>query len=113
MDNNNNEKDVTETISSFIEKGTEVFTKKTKTITDQIAKERKKLEIKSQIGQHERQISKAYERIGKAYYEHIESGASMNNLDDITALVRSNLKVVELLNEQLSNLEDTETKTEE
>ena len=68
----NNEKDFTETISSLIEKGTETLNKTTKTITDQLAKERKKLEIKSQIGQHERQLSKAYERLGKAYFDQME-----------------------------------------
>lgn len=108
----NNEKDFTETISSLIEKGTETLNKTTKTITDQLAKERKKLEIKSQIGQHERQLSKAYERLGKAYFDQMESGAAMENVDDVTALIRSNRKVVKLLNEQLKQFEDKET-TEE
>ena len=105
----NNEKDFTETISSLIEKGTETLNKTTKTITDQLAKERKKLEIKSQIGQHERQLSKAYERLGKAYFDQMESGSAMENVDDVTALIRSNRKVVELLNEQLKQFEDKET----
>ena len=105
----NNEKDFTETISSLIEKGTETLNKTTKTITDQLAKERKKLEIKSQIGQHERQLSKAYERLGKAYFDQMESGAAMENVDDVTALIRSNRKVVKLLNEQLKQFEDKET----
>ena len=108
----NNEKDFTETISSLIEKGTETLNKTTKTITDQLAKERKKLEIKSQIGQHERQLSRAYERLGKAYFDQMESGAAMENVDDVTALIRSNRKVVKLLNEQLKQFEDKET-TEE
>ncbi len=108
----NNEKDLTETISSLIEKGTETLNKTTKTITDQISKERKKLEIRSQIGQHERQLSKAYERIGKAYFEEKENGTAMEDLTDVIALVRSNRKVVELLNDQLAQFEEKE-KTEE
>lgn len=109
----NNEKDLTETISSLIEKGTETFNKKTKNITDQIAKERKKLEIRSQIGQHERQLSKAYERIGKAYYDEKETGVASEDLTDVIALVRSNRKVVELLNEQLAQFEEKTEKVEE
>ena len=37
---------------------------------------------------------------------------AMENVDDVTALIRSNRKVVELLNEQLKQFEDKET-TEE
>ena len=42
----------------------------------------------------------------------MESGSAIENVDDVTALIRSNRKVVELLNEQLKQFEDKET-TEE
>lgn len=103
----NNEKKVQDKINEFIEKGTETFKSTSKTLTDQLVKERKKLEIRSQIGQHERQIHKAYERIGEAYCKHLETGESLDSLEDVIALVQSNKKVIELLNDQLSQLVDT------
>ena len=87
-------------------KGVETFETSTKDLSVKLQKEKKKVELKSQIGQHERQMAKAYERIGEAYYNHVENGAEMENLEDIFDLLRSNHKVIALLEEQMKELDD-------
>ena len=68
-------------------------------------KERKKVEIRAQIGHHERAVTKAYTRLGEAYFNNVENGASMDSAKDVLDLIKSNKKVVELLQEQLKSLE--------
>lgn len=94
------------TAKKVLDFGTEKVKDGTKDITAKLQIERKKLEIKSQIGQHERQMSKAYERIGEAYCKHLETGSPMEAMNDVLEIIRSNKKVVELLQEQLSSIEE-------
>ena len=96
-------------VTEQVNKTTKLLSENNKDITELLRRERKKMEIRSQIGQHQRQVSKAYERIGQAYYEHTEQGKSMDYIKDVMDLLRSNLKVIDLLNEQLKQLEPEDT----
>lgn len=93
-------------LSKIAEKSAEKLSGTTKDLSKKVNAERKKLEVKSQIGQHERQITKAYERLGEAYYKHTVSGTPMDGLDDIMEVIRSNQKVISLLEIQLKQLDN-------
>ena len=95
-----------ETAKKIVNFGTEKVKDGTKDLSSRLQVERKKIEIKSQIGQHQRQMSKAYERIGEAYYKHLETGNPVEGVNDVLEIIRSNKKVVELLQEQLTSLEE-------
>jgi len=83
-----------------------LFNEGTKDFSGTVKKERKKMEIKSQIGEHTRALNKAYTRLGEAYYNSKTAGKSEPaNMQDVMDLIRSNRKVVELLNDQLEALE--------
>lgn len=77
----------------------------TKDLSDTIAKERRKIELRSEIGERSRALVKAYARLGEAYYESLQNRRSMDDMKDVVALIDSNRKVVDLLNDQLSGLE--------
>lgn len=101
--------EVKKIVTNQVNKAAKLLAENNRDITEVLRKERKKLEIRSQIGQHQRQVAKAYERIGQAYYEHEEQGKSMDYIKDVMDLLRSNLKVIDLLNEQLKQLEPEDT----
>jgi len=74
----------------------------TKDFSGTMEKERRKMDLRSQIGQHRRAVQKAYERIGEAYV----SGRPMTEMQDVIELVKSNNKLIDMLGEQLKQLED-------
>ena len=86
--------------------GAEKVVGSTKDLSTRLQVERKRIEIKSQIGQHQRQMSKAYERIGEAYYKHLETQQPVEGINDVLDIVRSNKKVIDLLKEQLAAIDD-------
>ena len=88
-----------------VEKGTEKLGDTSKDLSEKIGSEKKKVELRSQITTHERQISKAYEKLGEAYYEHEINGRKMVSLDDLVDVVKSNKKVIRLLEEQIEQLD--------
>ena len=77
----------------------------TKDLSDTIARERKKIELRSQIGEHTRSLNKSYIRLGEAYYESLKSGREMDDMSDVLTIIESKRRLVELLNEQLGDLE--------
>ena len=95
-----------EMFTKVFNKSVEAFEAGTKELSVRLQKEKKKVELKSQIGQHERQMAKAYERMGEAYFKHLEEGVEMEPMDDILDLLRSNKKVIALLQEQPNELEE-------
>lgn len=95
-------------VEKIIKETSKTVTKGTKDITTIISKEQKKVEIKSQIGQHKRNVTKAYARLGEAYFKHETEGATMEGTEDVMDILKSNLKVIRLLQDQLDQLEDNE-----
>lgn len=61
-----------------------------------------KLKLRAEIGQNERDITKAYARLGEAYYEAKVNNAEMSDVNDVMDLIRSKKKLVELLREKLN-----------
>lgn len=99
-------------LNDTVDKGVKIVNESTKDITDSLKKERKKMEIRSQIGEHQRALTKAYTRLGEAYYASKSTGKAMENTEDVEGLIKSNRKVVELLSEQLEALEKQNGETE-
>ncbi|MBQ9328154.1 MAG: hypothetical protein IJ225_06425 [Solobacterium sp.] len=77
----------------------------TKDLTDRIKLERKKMELRSEIGEHQRALTKAYTRLGEAYYESLNTNRSMDDMKDVISLVETNRKLIGLLEGQLASLE--------
>ena len=77
----------------------------TKELTEAVKKEQKKMELRSQIGEHTRALNKAYTRLGEAYYASASEHKAMTDVSDVMALIQSNRKLVDLLKEQLKRLE--------
>lgn len=65
-----------------------------------------KLKLRAEIGQNERDITKAYARLGEAYYEARINNAEMSDVNDVLDLIRSKKKLVELLKEKLDAMND-------
>jgi cell shape-determining protein MreC len=82
----------------------------TKEISDTFAKERKKIELRSEIGEHNRALTKAYTRLGEAYYESLKNNRSLDDMKDVIALIDSNKRLIGLLNDQLKAMEGSENK---
>ena len=77
----------------------------TKDISAAFQAERKKMELRSEIGDHTRTLNKAYMRLGEAYYNSTAEHKAMEDVKDLMALIQSNRKLVQLLQNQLNSLE--------
>ena len=76
-----------------------------KDLTDALKKERRKIELRSEIGDHSRALTKAYTRLGEAYYDAVSAHREIGDVSDIMSLISTNKKLVELLSQQLEELE--------
>ena len=94
------------TFMEAVGKAAKIVESSTKELSGTVNKERRKMEIRSQIGQHQRNVTKAYTRLGEAYFKYVEKGESMSGVGDVLDILRSNTKVIELLNEQLKALDE-------
>ena len=72
-----------------------------------------KLKLRAEIGQNERDITKAYNRLGQAYYEAKVNNAEMSDVNDVLDLIRSKKKLVELLQEKLDAMSASDSDTQE
>ena len=78
----------------------------TRDIQKAIQSERRKMELRSEIGEHTRALNKAYARLGEACYEAQESGRKdLAESADLFDLIRNKRRLIELLQEQLETLE--------
>lgn len=93
--------EVTEKASRLIDSGA-------KDLPETLNREKKKMDLRSQIGKNRRAVQKAYTRVGEAYFNYVEYGTSMDEMRDVVDLIRSNNKVIELLEEQLAQMEAEE-----
>jgi len=81
----------------------------TKDFQTTMMNERKKVELRSEIGEHRRALNKAYTRLGEAYYEaQVSKTKQMSDVSDVVDIVSNNLRLIELLENQLKALEKEE-----
>lgn len=99
-DNDEFEKKFNDMLNGFTRKVNDV----TKDVMSRLSDEKEKAQVRSEIGRHSRDLSRAYEKLGRQYYESVTSGKEMD-VKDTMELIRSKELLVKLLNEKLESLE--------
>lgn len=98
-----------EKLEALFDETVKFLTDNAEALSNRIDIEKNKIDIKSQIGHHERVIRKNYARLGEAYYDYMENYGSMEKTEDLLESIKTNKKVIELLNAQLAELEKKTT----
>ena len=76
----------------------------TKEVVTRFDAEMEKARIRSEIGHNSRDLIKAYEKLGRAYYESRSENKEMEEMKDTFELIRSKELLIRLLNEKLDGL---------
>ena len=95
------EKKVNDMVDDLMKKVNDVA----KEVVTRFDSEKEKAQIKSEIGHNSRDLTKAYEKLGRAYYESVSKGEPMEDMKDTMEMIRSKELLVKLLNEKLDNLD--------
>ena len=95
------EKKVNDMVDDLMKKVNDVA----KEVVTRFDSEKEKAQIRSEIGHNSRDLTKAYEKLGRAYYESVSKGEPMEDMKDTMEMIRSKELLVKLLNEQLDNLD--------
>lgn len=105
-ENNKNdefEKKFNEVFNGFVKKMNDV----TKDVVTVVSSEKEKAQIRSEIGHNTRDLSRAYEKLGREYYASVKEGTELN-CKDTFELIRSKELLISLLNEKLEGMNKTE-----
>lgn len=95
------EKKVNDMVDDLMKKVNDVA----KEVVTRFDSEKEKAQIRSEIGHNSRDLTKAYEKLGRAYYESVSKGEPMEDMKDTLEMIRSKELLVKLLNEKLDNLD--------
>ena len=95
------EKKVNDMVDDLMKKVNDVA----KEVVTKFDSEKEKAQIRSEIGHNSRDLTKAYEKLGRAYYESVSKGEPMEEMKDTMEMIRSKELLVKLLNEKLNNLD--------
>lgn len=95
------EKKVNDMVDDLMKKVNDVA----KEVGTRFDSEKEKAQIRSEIGHNSRDLTKAYEKLGRAYYESVSKGEPMEDMKDTMEMIRSKELLVKLLNEKLDNLD--------
>ena len=95
------EKKVNDMVDDLMKKVNDVA----KEVVTRFDSEKEKAQIRSEIGHNSRDLTKAYEELGRAYYESVSKGEPMEDMKDTMEMIRSKELLVKLLNEKLDNLD--------
>ena len=93
--------DMNKKFSDFIDRAMQKAGETSKDILAKLDVEKNKAEIKAEIGYNERDLRKAYEKVGRDFFAAKEAGKEYNTDNSTFDLIRSKEKVIELLNEKL------------
>ena len=95
------EKKVNDMVDDLMKKVNDVA----KEVVTRFDSEKEKAQIRSEIGHNSRDLTKAYEKLGRAYYESVSKGEPMEEMKDTIEMIRSKEMLVKLLNEKLDGLD--------
>lgn len=95
------EKKVNDMVDDLMKKVNDVA----KEVVTRFDSEKEKAQIRSEIGHNSRDLTKAYEKLGRAYYESVSKGEPMEDMKDTMEMIRSKEMLVKLLNEKLDGLD--------
>ena len=100
--------DFNKTISDVTEKVVNAVHERRRKVLNHLEAEQKKAQIRSEIGHNQRELTKAYEKLGRDCYAAISEGRTAEPDAAAIELLRSKEKVVELLNEKLVALKENQ-----
>ncbi|MBR3312353.1 MAG: hypothetical protein IKG15_11105 [Solobacterium sp.] len=95
-----------EKLNSFVDKASKMIQDGSKNVISMLDKEKNKAEIRAEIGHNARDLSKAYEQLGREYCAALAANKTFVPKESAMELIRSKEKVIELLNEKLDKLEE-------
>ena len=95
------EKKVNDMVDDLMKKVNDVA----KEVVTRFDSEKEKAQIRSEIGHNSRDLTKAYEKLGREYYESVSKVEPMEDMKDTMEMIRSKELLVKLLNEKLDNLD--------
>lgn len=94
-------KNLTEQVTSTVVTGAKVVSETAMTQYD-------RLKTKNEISQYEKDIMKAYARIGEVYYNAQEKDAEMVDVSDVIELISSKKKLIAMLEDKLYQEDEAE-----
>ncbi len=93
-------------VNEFVDKASRTIEEGSKTLLSKIDYEKRKAEIRSEIGHTSRDLTKAYEKLGREFYEAKTAGKEFEDVFNTFELIRSKEKVLELLHDKLTQIEN-------
>lgn len=97
--------DITKFVSDAAVKVGEAVNTGVKNVSEYAKLQKKKMEIKAQIGEHNKALAKNYEVLGKACFEAMEKAETLTDKEDIIRLIRSDRTLISQLEAQLKDLD--------
>lgn len=101
----NMSEDFNSKVNEFVEKASKTIEEGGRTLLSRLDTEKQKAEIRAEIGHTSRDLTKAYEKLGRVFYESKETGKPFKDEYNTIELIRSKERAIELLNEKLDQLE--------
>lgn len=98
--------ELTKIFTEFVEQAERTVSEGSRKIADRIDNEKQKAEIRAEIGHLSRDLSKAYELLGREYYNKKVTGTPFTDEAGLFDRIRSKEKLIDLYNEKLDRLED-------
>ena len=75
-----------------------------KTVTEKVSFEKKKIDLKSSIGEQSKAIDSAFYQLGQAYYQNQLDGTPIENTTELMDAIKVAKEKVESLTNELNNL---------
>ena len=94
-----------EKVNQFVDKAAKTIEKGGKSLLEKLDVEKQKAQIRSEIGHNSRDLTKAYEKLGRDFYAAQVTGIPMEDQTSAFDLIRAKEKLIELLNDKLDSLE--------
>ncbi len=95
--------DYNKKLTDFMEEATKLVQNSSHRMLTRLDKEREKAKMRSDIGNNKKELTKAYEDLGRAYYAIQEKGDEVDT-KELFDQIRAKEKVIELLNEKLKTI---------
>ncbi len=104
MEDKNTFEELFAKLDEVSQKTIETISESTKTLRQRVSDEKRKAEVRSEIGHNKRELAKIYEQLGRAYYAHKVSDVGIEKEEEVFDRIRSKEKLIELMEEKLKTL---------
>lgn len=98
--------DFNKKVNEFVEKASKTIEAGSKTLLERLDTEKRKAQLRSEIGHTSRDLTKAYEKLGREFYEAKIAGKAFEDTASTFELIKSKEKVLELLHDKLTQIEN-------